>query len=273
MALTLALTATPDVPLEADVIAPDRLAGLGEAEVRKQAVLIGNRAAELGDFFSAAGTVGGDTGGEVRVEGDLARVKLLGAAMTGGRLVVEGNAGLHLGSGMTGGEILVTGNAGDWVGPEMRGGRITVRGDAGHAVGSAYRGSQVGMRGGEIIVHGKAGNEVGNALRRGLIAIGGSCGDFAGVNMISGTIAVFGALGIRCGAGMKRGTIVAMQEPELLPTFELACAYRPSFLRLYMDYLRAQGLPVEPRHIEGSYKRWSGDSVELNRGEVLVFDG
>ena len=269
MPLTLALTATPDVPLEADVIAPDRLAGLGEAELRKQAVLIGNRAAELGDFFSAAGTADG----EVRVEGDLSRVKLLGAAMTGGRLTVEGNAGLHLGSGMTGGEILVSGNAGDWVGPEMRGGRITVKGDAGHAVGSAYRGSQVGMRGGEIVVHGKAGNEVGNGLRSGLIAIGGSCGDFAGVNMISGTIAVFGPLGIRCGAGMKRGSIIAMQEPELLPTFEFACAYRPSFLRLYLNTLRTWGLPVEPRHIDGPYKRWSGDSVEMNRGEVLVFDG
>ena len=269
MALTLALTAQPDVPLEADVIGPDRLAGLSAAEVAAQPVLIGNRGAELGDFF----TVSGDANGEVRVEGDLSRVKLLGAAMTAGRLVIDGNAGLHLGSGMTGGEIDVTGNAGDWVGPEMRGGRITVRGDAGHAVGSAYRGSRVGMRGGEITVLGRAGNEVGNGLRSGMIAIGGACGDFAGVNMISGTIVVFGQLGIRCGAGMKRGTIVALSEPELLPTFEYACSYRPDFLRLYLSYLRDRGLPVEPRHLTGSYKRWSGDSVELNRGEVLVFDG
>ena len=269
MALTLTLTAQPDVPLEADVLGPDRLAGLTASAALKQPVLIGNRGAEVGDFFKADGT--GD--GELRLEGDLARVKLLGAAMTGGRLVIEGNAGLHLGSAMTGGEILVTGNAGDWVGPEMRGGRITVRGDAGHAVGSAYRGSRIGMRGGEIFVHGRAGNEVGNGLRRGLIAIGGSCGDFAGVNMLSGTVVVFGALGIRCGAGMKRGTIVALREPELLPTFEYACSYRPDFLRLYMSYLRDRGLPVEPQHLTGSYKRWSGDAVELNRGEVLVFDG
>ena len=117
------------------------------------------------------------------------------------------------------------------------------------------------------------GNEVGNGLRGGLIAVGGTCGDFAGVNMLSGSIFALGGLGIRCGAGMKRGSIVAMREPELLPTFEYACAYRPDFLRLYLSHLRERGLPVEPRHIAGVYKRWSGDAVEMNRGEVLVFDG
>jgi len=266
MALTLTLETQPEVPLEAEAIAPERLTGLSAAEVGKQPVLHGNRQAELGEFFK----IGGKANGEVRVAGDLGRVKLLGAGMSQGRLVIEGNAGLHLGSGMTDGEIVVEGNAGDWLGPEMSGGRIVVKGDAGHAVGSAYRGSRVGMRGGEILVYGKAGNEVGNGLRSGLIAIGGSCGDFAGVNMLSGSIVVLGAIGIRCGAGMKRGSIVTMQPAELLPTFSYACTYEPMFLRLYLGYLRDQGLPVEDRHIAGRYQRWSGDSVELNRGEVLV---
>ena len=266
MALALTLETQPDVPLEAEAIAPERLSGLSEADICKQFVLYGNRQAELGEFF----TVGGRADGEVRVAGDLSRVKLLGAGMSQGRLVIEGNAGLHLGSAMTGGEIVVEGDAGDWLGPEMSGGRIVVTGDAGHAVGSAYRGSRVGMRGGEILVHGKAGNEVGNGLRSGLIAIGGSCGDFAGVNMLSGSIVVLGALGLRCGAGMKRGSIVTMQPAELLPTFTYACTYEPPFLRLYLGHLRRQGLPGEERHIAGRYQRWSGESVELNRGEVLA---
>ena len=268
MALELTLETTPEVPLEAEAIAPERLEGLSEAEVAKQLVLYGNRQAELGEFFK----IGGRPDGELRVAGDLSRVKLIGVGMTRGRLVIEGKAGLHLGSGMTGGEILVEGSASDWVGPEMRGGRIVVKGDAGHAVGSAYRGSQVGMRGGEIIVHGKAGNEVGNTMRNGLIAIGGSCGDFTGVNMLAGTIVVFGELGIRAGAGMKRGSIVAMGETEVLPSFSYACCYRPPFIAPYLLYLRNLGLPVTDRQISGAYRRWSGDAVELNRGELLILD-
>lgn len=268
MTLVLTLETQPEVPLEAEAIVPERLEGLSEAEIAKQPVLHGNRQAELGDFFK----VDGGSNGQLRVIGDLSRVKLLGAGMSRGRLVIEGKAGLHLGTAMTGGEILVEGSASDWVGPEMRGGRILVTGDAGHAVGSAYRGSQVGMRGGEIIVHGKAGNEVGNTMRNGLIAIGGTCGDFAGVNMLAGTIVVFGALGIRAGAGMKRGSVIAMTETEVLPSFTYACRYHPPFLPLYLLHLKTLGLPVSDRQVSGIYRRWSGDAVEMNRGELLVHD-
>jgi formylmethanofuran dehydrogenase subunit C len=269
MSLTLALHTPPEVPLEAEVLSPQGLAGLGRGKVESAAVLHGNRKAAIGDFF----TVTGSADQELRLEGDLTRIKLVGGGMSGGRLIVAGNVGLHLGAGMTGGEILVEGNAGDWVGPELAGGRIVVKGDAGHAVGSAYRGSRSGMTGGEIIVHGKAGNEVGNALRNGLIAIGGDCGDFAGVNLQAGTIVVLGRLGIRAGAGMKRGTIVAMKGAAVLPTFSYACSYRPPFLPLYLRHLARLGLPVTEAQIAGRYKRWSGDSVELNRGEILVPDG
>lgn len=268
MSLSLALHTAPEVPLEAEVLSPTRLSGLGAGEVAALPVLHGNRAAALGDFFTVAGSADGD----LRLHGDLSGVKLVGAGLAAGRLVIDGNVGLHLGAGMTGGEILVEGNAGDWVGPEMSGGRIVIKGDAGHAVGCAYRGSRVGMRGGEILVHGRAGNETGNALRGGLIAIGGECGDFAGVNMLNGTIVVLGELGQRSGAGMKRGTIVTMHDAHLLPTFTFACSYRPLFLPLYLRYLRRLGLPVTDAQIDGRYKRWSGDAVELNRGEVLLLD-
>jgi len=264
--LKLTLRNQPEVPLEAEVISPDRLDAVAPAKAGALEVQYGNQKAALGDFFDIEAH--GDD--ELRIEGDLSRVKLVGAGMSRGRVVVEGDVGLHLGAAMSGGEILVEGKAGDWVGPEMRGGRITVKGDAGHAVGSAYRGSQIGMRGGEIIVHGCAGNEVGNTMRNGLIAIGGDCGDFAGVNMLAGTIVVLGTLGIRSGAGMKRGSIVAMGGAEPLPTFTHACRYQPSYLRLYLLHLRRLGLPVEEGQIDGLYERWCGDSIELNRGELLV---
>jgi formylmethanofuran dehydrogenase subunit C len=154
----------------------------------------------------------------------------------------------------------------------MSGGRIVIKGNAGHLVGSAVRGANSGIRGGEIIVHGSAGNEVGSGMRRGLIAIGGDCGDFAGVNMIAGSVIVLGRLGWRAGAGLKRGSIVSMHEAELLPTFSYACTYSPGFLRLYLYHLREVGLMVEDQYLTGRYQRWSGDAVESNRGEILLYD-
>ena len=71
---------------------------------------------------------------------------------------------------------------------------------------------------------------------------------------------------------MKRGSIVSMEDVELLPTFTYARTYRPIFLRLYLLRLRELGLGIEDGQNTGSYRRWSGDSVELNRGEVLLLD-
>jgi formylmethanofuran dehydrogenase subunit C len=121
-------------------------------------------------------------------------------------------------------------------------------------------------------VFGNAGNEVGGGMRRGLIAIGGNTGDFTGVNLLAGTVVVFGHLGDRTGAGMKRGSIVSMHPTEMLPTFSYACTYRPVFLRLYLSYLRGLGFPIADAQMNGSYQRWCGDAVELNRGEILYLD-
>ena len=110
--------------------------------------MYGNQPARVGDFFHVTGT----GNGEVRLQGDLARVKRIGEGMTHGRLIVDGHAGMHLGAMMQGGEIIVRGDAGDWAGAEMQGGRLVVMGSAGHLLGSAYRGSRKGMLGGEIIV-------------------------------------------------------------------------------------------------------------------------
>jgi len=268
MSLELTLTTTPTVPLEADVISPARLTGLSAAAAAKLTVVHGNVRADLGEFFKIKGT----GNGEVHVTGDLSRIKMIGAGMTEGRLIVHGSVGMHLGARMAGGEIRVEGNAGDWVGPEMTNGLIVINGNAGHLVGSALRGDAAGMQGGEIVVLGNAGNEVGSGMRRGLIAIGGNTGDFTGVGMLAGTVVVLGQLGWRTGASMKRGTIVSMHPVEMLPTFTHACRYRPVFLRLYLARLRRLGLPVTPDQLDGEYHRWCGDALELNRGEVLLLD-
>jgi formylmethanofuran dehydrogenase subunit C len=269
MPLTLTLREPPTVPLETEGLSPDRLAGRPRGEIEALTVWHGNRRARLADFFAVSGN--GD--GELRVEGDLRRVKFLGAGMTAGRLVVAGDAGMHTGADMRGGELIVEGDVGDFAGVSMRGGRLVVEGSAGHQLGGAPPGVRAGMRGGEILVQGDAGDHVGAGLRRGLIAVAGRVGETAGLRMLAGTIVALGRLGAAPAAGMRRGTIVAMSQVTPLPTFAFACSYRPPFLRLYLRHLRELGLPLTEEQIEGRYARWSGDGLELKRGEILIYEG
>ncbi len=267
MSLKLSLHTKPDVPLEADVICPSKLNGANETAIAALTVFHGNNQTTVGDFF----TVKGQCNGEIHIEGDLVNVKHLGSEMTSGKMIIEGDVGQHLGAGMSGGEITVEGNVGNWVAPEMTGGRVIIKGNAGHMVGSAYRGDAVGISGGEIIVHGNVGNELGHAMRSGFIAVGGNSGDFTGVSMHTGTIIVLGEMGIRNGAGMKRGTILSMHNTELLPTFSHTCTYHPSYLRLYLAYIKELGLDIDDAQLAGNYERWVGDAIELNRGEILLY--
>jgi len=266
--LTLTLREAPAAPVSAEALRPDRLVGLSRAEIERLELWHGNRRAAVGDLFA----VSGDGAEDVRVVGDLVRVAGLGTGMTGGRLTVEGSAGPHVGAGMSDGEMIVEGDVGDWAGAEMRGGRLIVHGSAGHRLGGAYAGTRAGMQGGEVLVHGDAGEEAGAGLRRGLIAVAGRVGAAAGLSALAGTIVAFGTVGAHPGAGMRRASIVAMTTPTLLPTYAPACTYRPPFLRLCLHRLRALGLPVTDEQIEGRYTRWSGDSMELRRGEILILE-
>jgi formylmethanofuran dehydrogenase subunit C len=266
--LLLTYRSTTSIPVEAECLTPDQLAGKSPVEIAALPVQHGNAQAPLGEFFSVEGDASDQ---HVVIEGDCSRVKWVGACMKSGRLTVRGDIGMHLGAEMTGGEIEVHGRAGDWVGAEMRGGKIHVHGDAGHLVGGAYRGSRHGMRGGVILVNGKAGNEIGCTMRRGFIAIGGDTGDFAGVSLIAGTIFLFGQPGIRLAAGMKRGTVAVFGGPApLLPTFRFDCVYQPVFMRFYLGKLREWAFGPAATLSDGTFRRYSGDLVALGKGEVLI---
>jgi formylmethanofuran dehydrogenase subunit C len=267
MTLTLTLREEPAVPLEAEVLCPDRLAGASREEIGALPVWHGKERTRVGDFFAVSGE-----GDDVRLEGDLSRVKFVGAAMTAGRLTVAGDVGMHAGAGMRGGELHVEGDAGDWAGAGMHGGRLVVRGSVGRQLGGVYAGERAGMRGGEIVVHGDAGAQAGAGLRRGLIAVAGRVGDAAGLRMVAGTVVALGGLGARAGAGMRRGSIVTMAPATPLATFLFSCIYRPPFLGLYLRRLRALGLAVSDEQLDGRYARWCGDGLELRRGEILILE-
>lgn len=266
LVLTLRDGARSPIPVEADAIAPDRLRSMERAAIERLMLQHGNRTLPLAELF----TVRGSPSDEVRVEGDLAGVKGLGSGMEGGRLIIDGDAGMHVGAQMRGGSIEVRGSAGDWAGAEMSGGLLRVRGHAGNRAGSAYRGSKFGMRGGVILIDGDAGHEVGGYMRRGLIAVRGDVQDHAGARMAAGTLFLFGRTGARAGGGMSRGTLVCYRAPEMLPTFRAAGVCEPLFVTIFVRALAARGFAVEGAGAVRRFQRYRGDLAELGRGEILA---
>jgi formylmethanofuran dehydrogenase subunit C len=264
----LTLKESPPVPLEAEALSPDVVAGLTIDAVRALPVHLGKRQRRVDDFFAVEGPPGDD----LVIRGDAAKVKWIGRGMTRGRVRVEGDAGMHLGSGMQGGVIEVTGNAADWLGAEMSGGRIRVGGNAGGQAGAAYRGSVTGMTGGTIVIGGSAGLETGMRMKRGLIVVGGRAGDFAGLEMKGGTILLRGGAELRTGAWILRGTILSLAPLRLLPTFTHACDYNPVFLRLYARHLTTLGVTLPHDESEGSWRRYTGDAAVPGKGEILVWE-
>ena len=269
--VTLVARTAIDRRIGADAVVPDHLAALSSAEIAALPVWIGRERAALGDFFD----VRGERADELRIEGDgLASVDGLGSGMTGGRLLVDGDAGHGVGTGMSDGVIEVRGRAGHGAGAGMSGGVLRISGDAGDRLAGALPGGR-GMSGGEVIVGGSAGCDAGASCRRGLIAVGGSVGGGAARQMIAGSLIVAGRVtGSGAGAFLKRGTIVCMGGLEVPETFRYACTFRPPHLRMTLVYLHRQyGWPLNPQLTGGRYRRYCGDLLDPGKGEILVWEG
>ena len=273
--LTLTPIKKPDIPVEAEVISPDKVAGKNLDQVKKLPVYVGNTRLSLGDYVKVEGETAEKASEQaIIVAGDAGKVKYIGTGMTGGRVLVEGCSGMHVGAQMEGGELIVTGSASDWAGAEMKGGLLRIHGDAGSQLGAAYRGSPEGMTGGCIVIGGSAGPEAGSFMRRGMIVVKGDVGPFAGVHMNGGEIFVFGRAARRMGAEAKGngGFIACMGEIEaLLPTYVHDTTYTPSFMRLYMRRLRDQlGLEEAGEFIDAPFRRYRGDTAVGGNAEILV---
>lgn len=264
--MTLTLRAAPVEPLELVGLTADRIGGLGEREIAALPAWLGTREAKLGDFFD----VRGERSDRVRVEGSLANVHGLAARMSGGELVIGGDAGRHVADGMTGGSVEVRGSVSDDAGLAMAGGVLKIFGSAGDRLGAAAPGASKGMTGGEIVVLGSVGADAAARARRGLVVIGRDVGADAARAMIAGTLVVFGRTGARPGRGSKRGTIVALGGIEVPVTYWFACTYEPPLVRLLLTYLRKRyGLTIDDRMIGGRYRRHCGDAGNPGRGEIL----
>jgi formylmethanofuran dehydrogenase subunit C len=246
----VARVTAPAQPADFSAVLAGAWAALTPAELARRPVVVGGRGElPLGDMCELTGT----PDGTIRITGDLSRVARLGAGLTEGAVVAEGNVGDEVGLGMAGGSI-------------------EVRGDAGARAGGAAPEARRGMTGGELVVHGSAGESAGALMRRGLLAIGGAVGHHAGAGMIAGTLVAFGDVGAAAGLWSKRGSIVALAGVTIPSTYRYACTYQPIHLRLTLTRLRSRyGLPAGEHHLSGDYRRYSGDLADLGKGEILVW--
>ncbi|MEM3694897.1 MAG: formylmethanofuran dehydrogenase subunit C [Candidatus Bathyarchaeia archaeon] len=207
-------------PIFAECINPDVILGKTLDEIETLKVWEGNKQRKLGELFKVE--VAGDNDGNITIQGNLSKVRKIGAGMKNGEITIHGNVGMHLGEEMQGGKITVYGNVGGWTGSMMRGGIIEIHGNAGNYLGAPYRGYSEGMKGGKIIVHGDVGNEAGAYMRDGTIKVYGCAGQFAGLRMKDGTIYIQNDAGTRAGACMKGGKIIVGGRIEsVLPSFTI----------------------------------------------------
>jgi formylmethanofuran dehydrogenase subunit C len=263
------------IPIEAEVISPDIFTGKTLEEIRNLPIHFGNEKVPMKEYIHAQGKIADKPEEQlIVIDGDARHIKQIGAKMSAGRVVVQGNAGMHLGSQMSGGDITVSGNVLDWAGAEMKGGFIRVLGDAGNLLGAAYRGSSEGMTGGCIVVTGCAGSEVGSFMKRGMIVVMQDTGDFTGVHMNGGEILVFGKPGKRVGAQARgNGGFIACFNgvDEILPTYRYDTTYTPTFMRIYLKHLYEKlGVAIAPQYIDMPMKRYRGDLAVGGNSEILV---
>ncbi len=270
MGVTLTLRRQPPARVDAAWLTPAAVRERSAGQIEASALACGREQLALGDLFDVEESAAGD---ELALCGDLRAFDRIGAAMTGGRLTVDGDCGDRVGAGMRDGELRVSGSVGAWAGEAMHGGLLSIAGDAGPRLGAAAVGARAGMTGGEIVVAGSAGEEAGAGMRRGLVAVGGRVADGAGLRMLAGTVVALAGLGADAGIGNRRGTLVSGAPLAPPPgRYAFAARYRPPALALQLRRLRALGLPIGDALIDGRWARWSGDRTELSRGEILIYE-
>lgn len=267
--IALTLRRPLDRPIDASQLALDHWSELDAGDIARRGVRVaGIGLAPLGELFD----VKGGRARRIRFVGDLTMVEGLGTGLDGAELVIEGSVGREVGARMKSGRVEVRGNAGWGAGLEMAGGRLEIQRDAAARVGGAPLGAKRGMTGGEIVVRGSAGPEAGASMRRGLVVIGGDADEGAGRATIAGTVVVLGAVGPNPGQWSKRGSIIALGSIQPIPTYRYACTYRPQYVSLLFQYLAKQWrLPLTREHVNGLYRRYSGDLAELGAGEILAW--
>lgn len=256
----------PEQRLDLSPLTPDRLAGLDAKAIQRIALNTTRAPLCVADVFRVRG---GDPACVV-IEGGSSRFDNLAQGMSGGEVLLDGDAGLCAGRSMAGGRLEIRGNVGPWAASGLRGGQVQVLGDAGERLGGPLAGERTGMSGGIVVVAGNAGERAADRLRRGLIVIEGDAGASPGSRMIAGTVIVCGDAGSLPGYLMRRGTLVLAQIPEpLSPTFVAVGGHDLLFFRLLARVLQPLSRRAA-RLLADRAQRFAGDMSVLGKGEILI---
>ncbi len=247
-------------PIMAECINPEVFQGKTLEEIEQLEAWEGNKKRKLGELFKVEESKNEGAPAEtgIAINGNVSKVRMIGARMVSGEIVIKGDVGMHLGEEMEGGKITVYGNVGGWAGSMMKNGIIEIHGNAGDYLGAPYRGKNEGMKGGKIIVYGDVGRESGAHMRKGLIKIYGSSGQFVGFRMRDGLIYVQKNCEGRAGACMIEGTVVIGGSIELvLPSFTF-------------EGIKKKVKVEEGEVVEMPFYLFLGDLAENGRGKLYV---
>lgn len=265
-ALSFTLRQAPGQRLDLSCLLPEKLVNKTAAEIAALELQTTRQRITVGEVFSIAL---GDPQ-TLHFIGGSERFDWLGAGMTTGSIIVDGDAGAQAGRLMAGGSLLVRGSVSVYAASGLTGGRMEVTGNAGDFLAGPGLGEMTGMGGGLVIVRGNAGARAGECMRRGVLIIEGNSGAYTGCRMIAGSLIVCGKTAANPGALMQRGTIVLAKPPAaMLPSFA-DCGPQD----LVITRLMARALRPESRRaatlLGRRLRRLAGDMSQLGKGEILL---
>ncbi|MCH9765754.1 MAG: formylmethanofuran dehydrogenase subunit C [Alphaproteobacteria bacterium] len=268
LTLTLRQGAQPVGRMSLAGVLPAKLAGLSEDEISKLPIRVGAGHFALGDFFSVKGTPG-DT---LVIAGGTHNLDEVGAGLSAGVIVVDGDIGGYGARRMSAGHLEIKGCTGPYLASRLSGGLVTVSGSAGDNVGGIQAGEKFGMTGGVVVVEGDIGTRAGDRMRRGTIVARGKFGDHAGSRMMGGTLWSEAGFGKEPGPLLRRGTLIGPSVEKFLPTFVEGGSHDLVVLGLLSRHVQDALGDLAPKALPRVVHKYSGDMATIGKGEILLFD-
>ena len=194
----------------------------------------------------------------------------IGAEMTDGEMLIEGNTGSFLARNMSGGTLQVDGSVNHHAAGAMSGGMLKINGNAGNFLGGALPGATHGMSGGTVIVKGHSRDRSGDRMRSGLLVIKGNTGGYCASRMIAGSIVLLGKVGPNLGVMMRRGSLITSSSVAINEKiFSEGNKQEISFLCLLIKHLHTIDKHLVKIPATSYATRYMGDLSVGGIGEIM----
>ena len=272
--VTLTLKRQPKASIDCRSLLPESLCEMAAQEIAELVLSEGREMQSVGDLFDIDVTSGEQ---HLRIKGATAALTYIGAGMSRGRLIVDGDAGDYVGYDLSDGELIVNGNVEAFAGSGQKDGLIHIKGSAGDYAGGAADTKMQGLKGGTLMISGACGNYLGYKMRRGIIIAHDIVGDHCANNMIAGTIILGNRCGANLGLGMRRGTVIFLEKLNLdkikqeLPTFNLSGSFSLPIMTVLRHHLHETNHHIAMRLAKiQSVSRYCGDLGYDGLGEILI---